>query len=108
MSKRSCKSRSGMRKPVSGEVFRRLVPDAAGIDRTDDNGVDPARNEIFDLAGLFAQVEFRGGDEELLSFAIVTTSVHEKLAFVHTRQPALLSREEAITRVNPAGTVLWP
>lgn len=52
------------------------------------------------MAGVWDR--WRGGDEELLSFAIVTTSVHEKLAFVHTRQPALLSREEARRWLDPA------
>lgn len=51
------------------------------------------------LAGIWDR--WRGGDTEVQSFAIVTTAVHEKLAFVHTRQPALLSREEARRWLDP-------
>ena len=29
-----------------------------------------------------------------MSFAVVTTAVHDKLRFVHDRQPVMLSREE--------------
>jgi putative SOS response-associated peptidase YedK len=52
------------------------------------------------MAGIWDR--WRGSDAEVLSFAIVTTAVHEMLAFVHTRQPVLLSREEARLWIDPA------
>jgi putative SOS response-associated peptidase YedK len=45
------------------------------------------------LAGLWDR--WRNGDDTLESFTVVTTAAHESLAFVHKRQPALLSRTEA-------------
>jgi putative SOS response-associated peptidase YedK len=44
------------------------------------------------LAGLWDR--WRNGEEMLESFTIVTTAAHASLAFVHKRQPALLSRAE--------------
>jgi putative SOS response-associated peptidase YedK len=52
------------------------------------------------LAGIWDR--WRRPEGDLLSFAVVTTAVHEKLAFVHNRQPALLSREEARRWLDPA------
>jgi putative SOS response-associated peptidase YedK len=45
------------------------------------------------LAGIWDR--WRSGDETLESFAVVTTAVHERLAFVHNRQPAMLTRAQA-------------
>jgi len=44
------------------------------------------------LAGIWDR--WRGPDQDILSFAIVTTAVNDKLRFVHDRQPVMLSREE--------------
>jgi putative SOS response-associated peptidase YedK len=38
---------------------------------------------------------WRGEDETVESFTIVTTKVHEKLEFLHDRMPAMLSLEDA-------------
>jgi len=55
------------------------------------------------LAGIWDR--WRDDEGEVLSFAVVTTAVHEQLAFVHTRQPALLSREEARRWLDPGTSV---
>jgi putative SOS response-associated peptidase YedK len=44
------------------------------------------------LAGVWDR--WRNGDDVLQSFAVVTTAVHDRLAFVHRRQPVMLSRAE--------------
>jgi putative SOS response-associated peptidase YedK len=44
------------------------------------------------LAGVWDR--WRGSDTAFDSFAIVTTDAHESLAFVHNRQPVLLSRDD--------------
>ncbi len=44
------------------------------------------------LAGIWDR--WRNGDEVVESFAVVTTAVHDRLAFVHRRQPVMLSRAE--------------
>ncbi len=45
------------------------------------------------LAGLWDR--WRGEDETIESFTIVTTKVHEKLEFLHDRMPVMLSVENA-------------
>ncbi len=52
------------------------------------------------LAGVWDR--WRNGTETLESFAVVTTAVHERLAFVHKRQPALLTRAEGRRWVDAA------
>ena len=47
------------------------------------------------LAGLWDCWHNKEADEELLSFTILTTAASEGLAFVHNRQPVMLSIEEA-------------
>ena len=44
------------------------------------------------LAGVWDR--WRNGAETLESFAVVTTAVHDRLAFIHNRQPAMLTRAE--------------
>ena len=44
------------------------------------------------LAGIWDR--WRGDGRDIVSFAIVTTAVNDKLRFVHDRQPVMLSREE--------------
>lgn len=44
------------------------------------------------LAGIWDR--WRKGNEVLESFAVVTTAVHDRLSFVHRRQPVMLSRAE--------------
>jgi putative SOS response-associated peptidase YedK len=44
------------------------------------------------LAGVWDR--WRNGDEVVESFAVVTAPVHDRLAFVHRRQPVMLSRAE--------------
>jgi len=51
------------------------------------------------LAGIWDR--WRGHDTTIESFAIITTPVHEKLKFVHTRQPVMLSREESRRWLDP-------
>jgi putative SOS response-associated peptidase YedK len=45
------------------------------------------------LAGIWDR--WRGAEAVIESFAIVTTDAHASLAFVHNRQPVLLSRKDA-------------
>ncbi len=47
------------------------------------------------LAGLWDAWYNKEADEELLSFTVLTTGASEGLAFVHNRQPVMLSIEEA-------------
>lgn len=47
------------------------------------------------LAGLWDAWRNKEADEELLSFTVLTTAAAEGLAFVHNRQPVMLSIEEA-------------
>ena len=47
------------------------------------------------LAGLWDAWRNKEADEVLLSFTILTTDANEGLAFVHNRQPVMLSVEEA-------------
>jgi putative SOS response-associated peptidase YedK len=47
------------------------------------------------LAGLWDSWRNPDNSEELLSFTILTTAAHDDLAFVHDRQPVMLSRDEA-------------
>jgi putative SOS response-associated peptidase YedK len=51
------------------------------------------------LAGIWDR--WRGPDTVVESFAIVTTAVHAELEFVHSRQPVMLSREEARRWLDP-------
>ena len=44
------------------------------------------------LAGIWDR--WRSDEETVESFAVVTTAVHDRLAFVHRRQPAMLTRAE--------------
>jgi len=52
------------------------------------------------LAGIWDR--WRDGEETVESFAVVTTAVHERLAFVHRRQPVMLTRAEGRRWVNNA------
>lgn len=54
--------------------------------------IRPQADDGMLLAGLWDR--WRNGAETLESFTIVTTAAHESLAFVHNRQPALLSRAD--------------
>lgn len=45
------------------------------------------------LAGLWDR--WQGGGETLESFTLVTTAAHESLAWLHHRQPVMLTRQEA-------------
>jgi putative SOS response-associated peptidase YedK len=54
--------------------------------------IRPSADDGLLLAGVWDR--WRGGGETVESFAVVTTAVHERLAFVHNRQPAMLSRAE--------------
>ncbi len=51
------------------------------------------------LAGIWDR--WRGEDATIESFAIITTAADEKLKFVHTRQPVMLSREESRRWLDP-------
>jgi len=54
--------------------------------------IRPSADDGMLLAGIWDR--WRNGETTLESFAVVTTAVHERLAFVHDRQPAMLSRAE--------------
>jgi putative SOS response-associated peptidase YedK len=54
--------------------------------------IRPRNDDGLLLAGIWDR--WRGAEQDILSFAIVTTAVNEKLRFVHDRQPVMLSREE--------------
>lgn len=51
------------------------------------------------FAGLWDR--WHGDGQVLESFAVITTAVHPHLAFVHDRQPAMLSRTEARIWMDP-------
>lgn len=51
------------------------------------------------FAGLWDR--WRGDGQVLESFAVITTRAHPHLAFVHDRQPMMLSREEAEIWMDP-------
>ncbi len=55
--------------------------------------VRPSDEPGIALAGLWDS--WRGEDETIESFTIVTTKVHEKLEFLHNRMPVMLSVENA-------------
>ena len=48
------------------------------------------------LAGLWDSWRVKESGEELLSFTILTTQAHSEIAFVHHRQPVILSEDEAL------------
>jgi putative SOS response-associated peptidase YedK len=50
--------------------------------------IRPSGNDGLLLAGIWDR--WRGADEVVESFAVITTAVNDKLAFVHNRQPVLL------------------
>ena len=54
--------------------------------------IRPAEEDGLLLAGIWDR--WRNGAETIESFAVVTTAVHERLAFVHDRQPAIVTRAE--------------
>ncbi|TDJ26194.1 MAG: SOS response-associated peptidase [Gammaproteobacteria bacterium] len=54
--------------------------------------IRPAGNEGLLLAGLWDR--WRGADEVVESFTIITTAVHDRLAFIHNRQPVILRRAD--------------
>jgi len=54
--------------------------------------IRPQADDGMLLAGLWDR--WRNGAETLESFTIVTTAAHPSIAFVHKRQPVLLTREE--------------
>jgi putative SOS response-associated peptidase YedK len=54
--------------------------------------VRPHADDGLLLAGIWDR--WRGSDAAFDSFAIVTTDAHSSLAFVHNRQPVLLSRQD--------------
>ena len=54
--------------------------------------IRPRADDGLLLAGVWDR--WRNGDETLESFAVVTTAAHARLAFVHDRQPAILTRAE--------------
>jgi putative SOS response-associated peptidase YedK len=54
--------------------------------------IRPAANDGLLLAGIWDR--WRGSDNVLESFAIVTADVNDKLAFVHNRQPVMLARDQ--------------
>ncbi len=54
--------------------------------------IRPRHDDGLLLAGIWDR--WRNGDETLESFAVITTAVHDRLAFVHRRQPVMLSRAE--------------
>lgn len=80
-------------------VRRRCVVPIAGFyewakqdDRKLPYYIRPQADDGMLLAGLWDR--WRNGDTTLESFTIVTTAAHPALAFVHNRQPALLTRDE--------------
>jgi putative SOS response-associated peptidase YedK len=54
--------------------------------------IRPAGNDGLLLAGIWDR--WRGADEVVESFAVITTAVNDKLAFVHNRQPVILRCED--------------
>ncbi len=54
--------------------------------------IHPSANDGLLLAGIWDR--WRDGEQSIESFAVVTTAAHDRLAFVHTRQPVLLTRTE--------------
>jgi putative SOS response-associated peptidase YedK len=54
------------------------------------------------LAGVWDRWHEPRGEGVLDTFAIVTTAVHPALAFIHDRQPVMLSPTEARHWVDPA------
>ena len=56
--------------------------------------IRPQADEGMLLGGIWDR--WRNGDETIESFSVVTTAVHDRLAFVHSRQPAMLTRAEGL------------
>jgi putative SOS response-associated peptidase YedK len=54
--------------------------------------IKPTEEDGLLLAGIWDR--WRNGAETVESFAVVTTAVHDRLAFVHDRQPAVVTRDE--------------
>jgi len=54
--------------------------------------IRPTEEDGLLLAGVWDR--WRNGAETVESFAVVTTAVHQRLAFIHDRQPAVVSRDE--------------
>lgn len=60
--------------------------------------IRPSADDGLLLAGIWDR--WRNGDETLESFAIITCAAHDRLAFVHNRQPAMLTRAEGLHWLN--------
>ena len=62
--------------------------------------IRPRNDDGMLLAGIWDR--WRNGDQVVESFAVVTAAVHDRLAFVHRRQPVMLSRAEGRRWVDRA------
>lgn len=58
--------------------------------------IKPLDDSAMLVAGLWDRWRNRETDDVLQSFTIVTTAVSEQLAFIHNRQPVMLSKDEAV------------
>jgi putative SOS response-associated peptidase YedK len=90
------------------EPFQRrrcLVPVAGFYEWVKDGGkklpyyIRPSGDDGLMLAGIWDR--WRGPEQTVESFAVVTTAVNENLAFVHNRQPVLLDAEAARRWLDP-------
>ncbi|NOX50710.1 MAG: SOS response-associated peptidase [Gammaproteobacteria bacterium] len=57
--------------------------------------IAPVEHDGMLLAGLWDSWQSKQGEDELLSFTILTTVAHNEIEFVHHRQPVMLSVEQA-------------
>jgi len=62
--------------------------------------IRPADGDGLLLAGLWDR--WRGAEEVVESFTIITAAVNDKLAFVHNRQPVMLRRADLECWLDPA------
>ena len=84
---------------------RALVPVAGFYEWVKDSGkklpyyIRPSDDHGLMLAGIWDR--WRGPEQTVESFAVVTTAVNDNLAFVHNRQPVLLGPEAARRWLDP-------
>jgi len=89
--------------PISG-FYEWVLEGVKGNRQKQPYYLRPVENSGLLLAGIWDSWRSRedAQAEPLLSFSIVTTAVHPSLKFVHNRQPVLLSRQTALSWMDPA------
>ena len=106
----NAKSETAAKSPAFREPYRKrrcVVPVTGFYEWTRREGskvpymISSRDTEGLLIAGLWDRWRNRETGEEVLSFTVLTTAANEALAFVHNRQPVMLSLEDARRWLDP-------